>query len=54
MFFIAPKIIGGTDAPSPIGGEGIQRLAEAHELHDVAIKSIDGDILIEGYLGTGC
>ena len=54
MFFIAPKIIGGTDAPSPIGGEGIQRLAEAHELHDVAIKSINGDILIEGYLGTGC
>ena len=54
MFFIAPKIIGGTDAPSPIGGEGIQRLAEAHELRDVAIKSIDGDILIEGYLGTGC
>ena len=51
MFFIAPKIIGGTDAPSPIGGEGIQRLAEAHELRDVAIKSIDGDILIEGYLG---
>ena len=54
MFFIAPKIIGGTDAPSPIGGEGIQRLAEAHELRDVAIKSINGDILIEGYLGTGC
>lgn len=52
MFFIAPKIIGGTDAPSPIGGEGIQRLAEAHELRDLSVKSIDEDILVEGYLGT--
>ena len=54
MFFIAPKIIGGTDAPSPIGGKGIQRLAEAHELRDLSVRSIDGDILVEGYLGTGC
>lgn len=52
MFFIAPKIIGGTDAPSPIGGEGIQRLAEAHELRDLSVKSIDENILVEGYLGT--
>ncbi len=54
MCFIAPKIIGGMDAPSPIGGEGIQRLAEAHELHKTSVKLIDGDILIEGYLGNGC
>ena len=54
VFFVAPKLIGGADAPSPIGGEGIQRLAEAHVLRDVNVKSIDGDILIEGYLGTGC
>lgn len=53
MFFIAPKIIGGTYAPSPIGGEGIQRLTEAHELRDLSVKSIDEDILVEGYLGTG-
>ena len=53
MFFIAPKIIGGTDAPSPIGGKGIQRLAEVYDLRDLSVRSIDGDILIEGYLGTG-
>ncbi|MDE0043636.1 MAG: bifunctional diaminohydroxyphosphoribosylaminopyrimidine deaminase/5-amino-6-(5-phosphoribosylamino)uracil reductase RibD [Candidatus Poribacteria bacterium] len=53
MFFIAPKIIGGTAAPSPISGKGIQRLAEAHDLHDLSVQSIDGDILVEGYLGTG-
>ncbi len=54
VFFVAPKLIGGADAPGPIGGEGIQRLAEAHVLRDVNVESIDGDILVEGYLGTGC
>ncbi|MDE0298291.1 MAG: bifunctional diaminohydroxyphosphoribosylaminopyrimidine deaminase/5-amino-6-(5-phosphoribosylamino)uracil reductase RibD [Candidatus Poribacteria bacterium] len=54
MFFIAPKIIGGTDTPNPIGGVGIQRLAEAHDLRDVSVESIDGDILVEGYLVTEC
>ena len=52
MFFIAPKLIGGTDALGPIGGEGIQRLGEAYELRDMTVKSIDGDILVEGYLRT--
>ena len=52
VFFIAPKLIGGTDALGPIGGEGIQRLGEAYELRDMTVKSIDGDILVEGYLRT--
>lgn len=54
MFFVAPKLIGGADAPSPIGGDGIQRLTEAPELRDVSVKLIDGDILVEGYVGTRC
>ncbi len=54
MFFIAPKIIGGTDAPGPIGGEGIQHLAEAYKLRDMTVEPIDGDILVEGYLRTNC
>ena len=53
MFFIAPKIIGGTDAPSPIGGKGIQRLTDAYDLRELSVRSINGDILVEGYLGTG-
>ena len=50
MFFIAPKLIGGKDAPGPIGGVGIARLAEAFELRDVKTTQIDTDFLIEGYL----
>ena len=50
MFFVAPKLIGGKDAPGPIGGVGIVRLAEAFELRDVKTSPIGTDFLIEGYL----
>ena len=50
MFFIAPKLIGGSDAPGPIGGVGIDRLTETIELRDVRATQIDTDFLIEGYL----
>lgn len=50
MFFIAPKLIGGKEAPGPIGGAGIGRLSDAFELRDVKTTQIDTDFLIEGYL----
>jgi diaminohydroxyphosphoribosylaminopyrimidine deaminase/5-amino-6-(5-phosphoribosylamino)uracil reductase len=50
VFFVAPKLIGGTDAPGPIGGAGVTRLAEAFELRDIKTAQIDTDFLIEGYL----
>ncbi len=50
MFFVAPKLIGGKDAPGPIGGTGVVCLAEAFELRAVKTTQIDTDFLIEGYL----
>ena len=50
MFFVAPKLIGGKDAPGPVGGVGIAHLAEAFELHNVTTSQIGADFLIEGYL----
>jgi diaminohydroxyphosphoribosylaminopyrimidine deaminase/5-amino-6-(5-phosphoribosylamino)uracil reductase len=50
MFFIAPKLIGGKDAPGPIGGAGIAYLAETFELRNTKISQIETDFLIEGYL----
>jgi len=50
MFFIAPKIIGGADAPTPIGGIGVRRLSEAITLKEVEVKRIGPDILIQGYV----
>ena len=53
LCFVAPKLIGGADAPGPIGGEGIFALADAPRLHNVTVTPVengDGDILIQGYL----
>jgi diaminohydroxyphosphoribosylaminopyrimidine deaminase/5-amino-6-(5-phosphoribosylamino)uracil reductase len=50
MAFIAPKIIGGGKARSPVGDLGLERMTEALALTNITIKSIESDILIEGYL----
>lgn len=49
MVFVAPKIIGGSTAPTPVGGSGFRKMAEAVELEDIAVENAAGDILITGY-----
>ncbi|MFA4905731.1 MAG: bifunctional diaminohydroxyphosphoribosylaminopyrimidine deaminase/5-amino-6-(5-phosphoribosylamino)uracil reductase RibD [Candidatus Margulisiibacteriota bacterium] len=49
-FFISPKIIGGTCAPTPVEGEGIDSLARAIKLKDVSAVKIGEDYLLEGYV----
>lgn len=46
--FIAPKIIGGKTAPSPVSGQGIEKMCNAIALSDVDIQRIENDILIKG------
>ena len=46
--FIAPKIIGGIDAKTPVAGKGIDRMCDAINLQDIDIQNINGDILIKG------
>jgi diaminohydroxyphosphoribosylaminopyrimidine deaminase/5-amino-6-(5-phosphoribosylamino)uracil reductase len=48
-FMIAPIIIGGSEAPTTIGGNGAATLAEAFRLDDITITRLDGDIEITGY-----
>ena len=51
MCFVAPIIIGGRNAPGPIGGVGVSSLADVPRLQEVRITQIlDSDVLIEGYL----
>ncbi|MBF2047733.1 MAG: bifunctional diaminohydroxyphosphoribosylaminopyrimidine deaminase/5-amino-6-(5-phosphoribosylamino)uracil reductase RibD [Elainella sp. C42_A2020_010] len=52
LAFIAPKIIGGTDAPSPVNDLGFNRMTQALQLKNVRWRSIGPDLLIEGYLPT--
>ncbi|MCX6339557.1 MAG: bifunctional diaminohydroxyphosphoribosylaminopyrimidine deaminase/5-amino-6-(5-phosphoribosylamino)uracil reductase RibD [Candidatus Aureabacteria bacterium] len=53
MIFIAPAIIGGRGAPTPVGGAGIKRIADAIPLSSVAVARCGDDILIEGRVNCG-
>ncbi len=48
--FIAPKIIGGAGAPSPVGGTGLLRMDDAIGVKEWKYRKIGSDILIEGYI----
>ncbi len=48
MFFYAPVIIGGQDAPCGIGGLGVSRLSEAPRLMDMEVARVGPDILVNG------
>ncbi|MEM8779963.1 MAG: bifunctional diaminohydroxyphosphoribosylaminopyrimidine deaminase/5-amino-6-(5-phosphoribosylamino)uracil reductase RibD [Cyanobacteria bacterium P01_G01_bin.49] len=50
MAFIAPKIIGGVSAASPVGSLGLEKMTDALILKEVSFRQVDTDILIEGYL----
>ena len=47
--FIAPLIVGGSDALSPVEGRGAETLADALPLKDVTYEPIGPDLLITGY-----
>jgi diaminohydroxyphosphoribosylaminopyrimidine deaminase/5-amino-6-(5-phosphoribosylamino)uracil reductase len=48
-FFIAPKIVGGQNATSAIGGQGVELMSEALLLERVKIASLGGDLEVTGY-----
>ncbi len=50
MAFVAPKLIGGVQAPTPIGDLGFATMTEALKLERVRYQTVAPDFLIEGYL----
>jgi len=48
--FIAPKIIGGDNAKTPVGGEGVRYMRDAILLKDMKLHKFGEDIMIEGYI----
>ena len=47
--FIAPVIIGGTQAASPVEGQGAARMAEVWRLERTHLEQVGNDWLIKGY-----
>lgn len=50
LAFIAPKLIGGTTAPSPVGDLGLTLMTDALPLERVSWQAIGPDLLVQGYL----
>jgi diaminohydroxyphosphoribosylaminopyrimidine deaminase/5-amino-6-(5-phosphoribosylamino)uracil reductase len=48
-FFVAPIIIGSQDAPSAIGGGGVEKISEAPQLERVRVNQYGPDVEITGY-----
>ncbi len=47
--FVAPVIIGGRGAPSPVGGLGVERLSDALRLEKVRVARFGRDTCVIGY-----
>jgi diaminohydroxyphosphoribosylaminopyrimidine deaminase/5-amino-6-(5-phosphoribosylamino)uracil reductase len=55
VFFIAPLLIGGRDAPPVLGGRGVGPLAQATRLRSVRWEAVGEDIMVEAYVREpGC
>lgn len=46
--FIGPKLVGGSDGASPIGGTGVEKISSACRLIDPQIRQVDDDLYICG------
>ncbi len=50
LAFIAPKIVGGKVAPSPVGDLGLATMTDALTLENVSWRQLGSDYVVEGYL----
>lgn len=51
---LTPKLLGGTGAPTPLGGPGRASPEEAWKVRHLSCRRLGEDLLIEGYLDWGC
>ncbi len=50
LFVIAPRLLGGREAPTPLAGDGVARLCEGAALRNLTVERVGDDILVEGYV----
>ena len=50
VLFVAPKLVGGDDAPPLFAGEGVKALADAIPVSSVEVSRVGEDILVTGYI----
>lgn len=48
--YISPKIVGGANAPTPVGGTGVANLADAYKLTTMQVTQVGEDIKINALI----
>jgi diaminohydroxyphosphoribosylaminopyrimidine deaminase/5-amino-6-(5-phosphoribosylamino)uracil reductase len=46
--FIANKLVGGAQAPTPLAGIGIELMPQAVTLYEPTVEQLEGDIYLHG------
>ncbi len=49
--FVAPKVVGGREAKTPVEGEGLDRMAQALRIRNVTVERMGSDLLLRGRMG---
>ena len=49
VFYVAPKVVGGADAPGPIGGDGVALMADAVGLAMDSVEEVGPDVKLTAY-----
>jgi diaminohydroxyphosphoribosylaminopyrimidine deaminase/5-amino-6-(5-phosphoribosylamino)uracil reductase len=52
LFFLAPKLLGGSDGIPVFDGKGPEKISDAFELKQTGVEMFGTDLLITGYLKT--
>lgn len=50
VVFVSPVMVGGSGAPTPVGGTGVDLMSEAPRLRRIRVRRLGEDIMISGYL----
>src|SRR5262249_28040801 len=48
LWFVAPKVVGGREAPSAVGGIGVARMDDSIRVEDLRVRRFGPDFLLDG------
>ena len=53
LFFIAPMLVGGRNAPTPVEGSGVAAISQAIPLDSLRVRRFGTDLAVEGSIAIG-
>jgi diaminohydroxyphosphoribosylaminopyrimidine deaminase/5-amino-6-(5-phosphoribosylamino)uracil reductase len=50
VYFLAPRVLGGSDGKAVFEGKGVEKLSDAVTLDPMTVTQVGQDILVQGYV----